>query len=148
MKQASAYFHEHSDNLLRSFGCVPTAEDDCCYTLHYMGQFAIITKHVDDFGLMSKSRMLLNYIKSKISEVYDITVDEEMKYYLGYHITRDRPQRSILLSQEGYVDEMLGKYNITLNDHTSSTPMDYLNTLDSTKVILYLLKVLLITNRV
>jgi len=103
MKQASAYFHIHSDNTLRSFGCVPTPQDDCCYTLHYMGQTAYITKHVDDFGLMSKSKMLIEYIKSKLAEVYDITVDTEMKYYLGYNITRNRLQRYIILTQDGYV---------------------------------------------
>ena len=45
MKQASAYFHAHSDAVLKSFGCIPTAEDDCCYTLNYMGCKAIINKH-------------------------------------------------------------------------------------------------------
>ena len=32
MKQASAYFHAHSDQTLRAFGCIPSPEDDCCYT--------------------------------------------------------------------------------------------------------------------
>jgi len=135
MKQASAYFHEHSDNTLRSFGCIPTPEDDCCYTLHYMGHFAIITKFVDDFGLYSKSQMLIHYIKAKLSEVYEITVDTEMKFYLGYHITRDRPQRSLILSQEGYICEMIGKYNVDLDNAFPTTPMDYLNSLDSSKGI-------------
>ncbi len=57
MEQASAYFHTHSDNTLKSFGCVPIPEDDCCYTLNHMGHSAIITKHVDDFGIISKSSM-------------------------------------------------------------------------------------------
>ena len=93
MKQASAYFHAHSDAVLKSFGCVPTAEDDCCYTLNYMGCKAIINKHVDDFGIMSKSKQLLTFIRSKLSEVYEITVDPTMKYYLGHHIVRDRQNK-------------------------------------------------------
>ena len=79
MKQASAYFHAHSDAVLKSFGCVPTAEDDCCYTLNHMGCTAIINKHVDDFGIMSKSKQLLTFIRSKLSEAYEVTVDLEMK---------------------------------------------------------------------
>jgi hypothetical protein len=94
MKQASAYFHNHSDAVLKSFGCVPTEEDDCCYTLDYQGQKAIIIKHVDDFRLMSKSQQLLTYIKTKLSEAYEITVDPEMKFYLGHHLVRDRKKRS------------------------------------------------------
>ena len=31
MPQASAYFHEHSDKVLRSFDCMPISEDDCVY---------------------------------------------------------------------------------------------------------------------
>ncbi len=101
MEQASAYFHTYSDNTLKSFGCVPTPEDDCCYTLNHMGHSAIITKHVDDFGIMSKSSMLIQYIKSKLSEIYEITVDPIMQFYLGYHIARNRAQLTLTLSQEG-----------------------------------------------
>jgi len=126
MPQAAAYFHAHSDKLLRSFGCVPTAEDDCCYTLHYMGAFAIINKHVDDFGLMSKSQMLLDYIKSKLSGVYEITVDEDMHYYLGYNIMRDRPKRRLTLNQSGYINEFLDRYHFDLSGPFPSTPMDYI----------------------
>ena len=99
MKQASAYFHDHSDKVLKSFGCIPTEEDDCCYTLNYKGNLAIINKHVDDFGLMSKSKELITYIKSKLSEVYEITVDPEMKFYLGLHLVRDRENKKIKLDQ-------------------------------------------------
>jgi len=126
MPQASAYFHEHSDKVLRSFGCIPTPEDDCCYTLTYKGHFAIINKHVDDFGLLSKSKWLLDYIKNKLREVYIITVDEDMKYYLGYNIIRDRPKKSLMLNQCGYIDEFLFKYQIPLIGPFPSTPMDYL----------------------
>jgi len=126
MPQASAYFHEHSDKYLRSFGCIPTPEDDCCYTLDYMGHRAIIKKHVDDFGLLSKSRALLNYIKNKLSEVYVITEDPEMKFYLGYHIIRDRGKRSILLNQLGYILEFADRYHMPLTGPFPSTPMEYL----------------------
>jgi len=127
MPQASAYFHAHSDAVLRSFGCVPTPEDDCCYTLHYRGQFAIINKHVDDFGLMSKSKMILEFIKSKLAEVYEITIDTDMHYYLGYNIIRDRIKRSITLNQIGYIEEFLLRYNIDLSNPFPTTPMDYNN---------------------
>ena len=112
MKQASAYFHAHSDAVLKSFGCIPTAEDDCCYVLNHMGQTAIINKHVDDFGIMSKSKQLLTYIRSKLSEVYEITVDPEMKYYLGHHIVRDRQNKNIYLDQAAMITDMATKFNL------------------------------------
>ena len=69
MKQASAYFHAHSDDVLKSFGCIPTPEDDCVYTLKHEGQSIILTKFVDDFGLLSKSKELITYLKKKLAEV-------------------------------------------------------------------------------
>jgi len=126
MKQASAYFHAHSDAVLKSFGCVPTAEDDCCYVLHHMGCTAIINKHVDDFGIMSKSTQLLTYIRSKLSEVYEITVDPIMKYYLGHHIVRDRPNKKIYLDQTAMINDMATKFNLPFSGPFPSTPMEYL----------------------
>ena len=125
MKQASAYFHSHSDAVLKSFGCVPTPEDDCCYTLEYMGKKAIINKHVDDFGIMSTSREILTYVKSKLAEVYEITVNEDMKYYLGYNIKRDRAHKKIFLDQSAYIDEIANKFSIPADGSFPSTPMDY-----------------------
>ena len=106
MKQASAYFHAHSDAVLKSFDCVPTAEDDCCYVLNHMGQTAIINKHVDDFGIMSKSKQLLTFIRTELSKVYEITVEPTMKYYLGYHIVRDREKKKIYLEQTSMINDM------------------------------------------
>ena len=106
MKQASAYFHDHSDKVLKSFGCIATEEDDCCYILNYKGHTALINKHVDDFGLMSKSKQLITYIKSKLSEVYEITVDPEMKFYLGLHLVRDRKNKKIKLDQTAMIIDM------------------------------------------
>jgi len=126
MKQASAYFHTHSDAVLKSFGCVPTAEDDCCYTLNHMGCKAIINKHVDDFGIMSTSKQLLTFIRSKLSEVYEITSDPEMKYYLGHHIVRDRQNKKIYLDQSAMINDMAIKFDIPLHGPFPSTPMEYL----------------------
>ena len=62
MKQASAYFHAHSDAVLKSIGCITTPEDDSVYTLQHENQSIIITKHVDDFGLISKSKEIITYV--------------------------------------------------------------------------------------
>jgi len=125
MPEASAYFHEHSDAVLKSFGCTPIPEDDCVYVLEHEGEIAYILKHVDDFGLMSKSQRLIDYIKSKLSEHYTITVNPDMSYYLGYHIIRDRHSKSIILSQRAYIDNMETRYDIHVDAVYPSTPMEY-----------------------
>jgi hypothetical protein len=71
-----------------------------------MGQTAIINKHVDDFGIMSKSKQLLTFIRTELSKVYEITVEPTMKYYLGYHIVRDREKKKIYLEQTSMINDM------------------------------------------
>ena len=127
MKQASAYFHAHSDAVLKSIGCIPTPEDDCVYTLQHENESIIITKHVDDFGLLSKSKELITYVKNKLSEVYEITEDPEMKFYLGYNIKRDRMKKEMTLDQHGYITDFIEKYKIPITGQFPSTPMDYIS---------------------
>ena len=138
MPEASAYFHEHSDAALKSFGCKPTPEDDCVYVLDYKGERAFISKHVDDFGLMSKSQQLIDYIKMKLSEIYTITFNLDMSYYLGFHIIRDRVERSIILSQRGYIDTVLDRFGISrhVNAIYPSTPMEYVKMSKTTPIVL------------
>jgi len=62
----------------------------------------------------------------KLSEVYVITVDKDMKYYLGYNIWRERASRSLTLNQLGYILDFAERYNVSLTGPFPSTPMDYL----------------------
>jgi len=112
---------------LKSIGCIPTPEDDCVYTLQHENQSIIITKHVDDFGLLSKSKEIITYVKNKLSEVYEITEDPEMKFYLGYNIKRDREKREMTLDQNGYIMDFIERYKIPTSGPFPTTPMEYLS---------------------
>jgi len=92
--------------------------------LEYNGQKAFIPVFVDDIGLMSKNKEIFEYVKSKLSEHFVITVNEDMNYYLGMHIVRDRKAKSIDLYQTRYNNDMLTKYNIDTNaDSYPTTPL-------------------------
>jgi hypothetical protein len=101
-----------------------------------MGRKAIINKHVDDFGVMSTSKQLLTYIRSKLSEVYEITSDPQMKYYLGLHIVRDRLNKKFYLDQTAMVTDTATKFNLPLHGPFPSTPMEYLPQDKKTQIFL------------
>ena len=61
---------------------------------------------------MSKSQELLTYIKTKLSEAYEITVDPEMKFYLGHHLVRDRKNKKMWLDQSAMISDMATRFNI------------------------------------
>ena len=137
MPQASAYFHAHSDNVLRSFGCFPIAQDDCVYKIEKDGHVAYVLKHVDDFGIMSKHQPLIDYIKLRLSESYELSVNTNMSFYLGLYITRDRHRRIIDLTQPGYIDNMIERYDLNFLESYPSTPMLY-NINNSSKADVFL----------
>ncbi len=87
---------------------------------------------------MSSSQSLIDYIKLKLSETYTLTVNNDMSYYLGFHIIRNRHERSIILSQRGYIDVVLDRFHIPDNITYPSTPMEYSKSNDNTTPILLL----------
>ena len=123
MPQASAYFHEHSDKVLRSFNCNPIPEDYCLYKLEINGEIAFVLKHVDDFGIMSKHQHLIDFIKFKLSQSYQISINQDMSFYLGLCIVRDRLDRSIYLNQSGYILNLIDMFELGKFDKYPSTPM-------------------------
>jgi len=85
---------------------------------------AFIPVFVDDIGLMSKDKEIFSYIKQKLSEHFTITINNDMNYYLGMHIVRDRKAKSIHLFQTRYINDMLLKYNINIDaSWFPSTPL-------------------------
>ena len=125
MPQASAYFHKHSDEVLRSFNCNPIPEDDCVYKLEINGETAFVLKHVDDFGIMSKHQHLIDYIKFKLSNSYEISINLDMSFYLGLCILRDRVNCVMDLNQSGYILSLEDRYNLKKLDSYPVTLMAY-----------------------
>ena len=136
MPEASAYFHEHSDKVLRSFNCNPIPEDDCVYRLDLNGETAFVLKHVDDFGIMAKNKKLIDYIKFKLSQSYEISVNKDMTFYLGLCINRDRIHRTMTLNQSGYIqNNLIDRFNIKTMDKYPSTPMAYFTSKSAKEII-------------
>ena len=86
------------------------------------GQYVYIFVHVDDFGIISPTTAIGTDIMDQMRKIYNLTTENDVN--LGMVLTRDRPNKSITISQPGYTEEMLTTYNIPL-DPTSYplTPM-------------------------
>ena len=124
LPQASNRFREHSDNTLRALGFTPTISDPCVYVLYKNGGRVYALIHVDDIGLIGSTTDLLSYVKKGLSATYTLK-ETDMSNYLGMHIVRDRPHRSITLYQTGYIASVLEKYasDIPFLESPPSTPM-------------------------
>jgi hypothetical protein len=112
LPQASAYFRKHIDASLIQIGMTPTISDPCVYTMTIGTAKIYISTHVDDLGVAGTSLDIINTVKSRLAAIYELSVVHDMSYYLGIHIVRDRPNRTIFMSQPAYIAEMLNTYNI------------------------------------
>lgn len=109
---ASAYFRDHSDNVLKGIGFTPTVSDPCVYIRRTGDEYIIAIVHVDDFGFAATSDELIDDVQAKLSESYDLTINPNMTYYLGLHIVRNRAQRTITIRQPAYIDDMIKTFGL------------------------------------
>ena len=81
--------------------------------------------------MASNSPTLLAKTIKQIEETYQITHEQNLKYYLGMHIIRDRENRTITLLQDGYIQELLDTYSISPESFPSSPMIASTNKRDS-----------------
>jgi hypothetical protein len=72
----------------------------------------IITVWVDDLLLFTNSPSLMAELKGQLNSILDVTDLGEPKKIVGIEITRDRPKRSIRISQTKYIENILAKQGL------------------------------------
>ena len=72
----------------------------------------IITAHaVDDFTILASPKELKHWTIIEIRKVYpDITIQDEIETMLGLEVSRDRPNRTITLREEGSIHNCLNAH--------------------------------------
>ena len=122
LPMASAMFKEHCNKVLLDMGFRATISDPGLYLKQLdSGQYVYIFVHVDDFGIISPTTAIGTEIMTEMSKIYNLTTENEVDFHLGMVLTRDRPNKTITISQPGYTDEMLENYHIPLD--TTSFPL-------------------------
>ena len=123
LPMAPAKFREHSDKTLRAMGFVPTVSDPRLYKKVYPdGQISYILIHVDDLLVSAKSIAMIDDIFTELRKTYQITSSDDAEHYVGMYITRNWKEKSITVTQPGYIEELIDDYNVTCSTYPA-TPM-------------------------
>ena len=104
-------------------GFKPTISDPRIYVKFYDdGTKAYISVHVDDFGIAATNNTMITNIIRELQNTYKITINENLEYYLGMLIWRDRPNRIMKVYQPGFIADLIDTFNINTT-HPPLTPM-------------------------
>ena len=112
LKQAPRAWNNKIDGFLKSLGFKQSNEDFGIYIRNQNGEIFIISVYVDDLILASNSMKSMNEIKQQLSSTFEMSDLGELEYCLGVQVIRDRKAKTIKLSQEKYINEVLQKFNM------------------------------------
>jgi hypothetical protein len=95
--------------------------DNCIF---YDGKSTYIAVFVDDLLIIGPSKPDIDTIKRNLSERFHMTDLGPCRYYLGMEVIRDRPNRTIKLSQRSYLERVLRDFDMWECNKKHDTPID------------------------
>ncbi|KAM1221734.1 hypothetical protein ACFX2J_009352 [Malus domestica] len=113
LKQASRQWYLRFDEVMQSHGFVENSEDKCIYFKSSGRHFTILVLYVDDILIASTNLTLLHETKLILSDNFEMKDMGEASYVLGIEITRDKKRGLLGISQKGYIDKILKRFNMT-----------------------------------
>ncbi|CAI7880288.1 unnamed protein product [Closterium sp. NIES-53] len=123
LRQAPREWHDTLRTTLAALGFAPSTADPSLFlrTDTSLPQFYILV-YVDDLVFATPDTAGLAYVKSELQKRHTCTDLGELRSYLGLHITRDRAQRTITLTQSHMVQQVLQRFGFTYSS-PQATPL-------------------------
>ena len=122
LKQAGRAWNEKMLDALLQLQFTPLDSDSCVFVHRDDSYVMFVALYVDDLLLFSSSLPRLVHLKSRLSQLFEMTDMGEAHYILGLKITRNRSARQLCLSQQEYLRRVVERYGMT-NCNPASTPL-------------------------
>jgi hypothetical protein len=118
LKQSPRIWYNTLLEFLKTQGFEPLTSDLGIFSKGYM----YIAIYVDDLLIAGPNMGAITELKNALSKRFEMSDLGECRYYLGMEIIRDRPQRTLRPSQNGYVTKILSDFDMQ-ECKPNSTPM-------------------------
>ena len=112
LKQASRQWFLKFDKVVTAHGFIENKLDDCIYLRVKGSKFIFLVLYVDDILIASSDMQLLQETKALLSLNFEMKDLGEAHYVLGIEITRDRVKKLLGISQKGYIERVLARFNM------------------------------------
>ena len=125
-KQAPRCWNKKINSILAGeLGFTRSDSDPCLYVKQTDEGVMMIALYVDDLLIAAKTKSQTSWIKKMLSDRFDMKDLGEAKVCLGLEITRDRQQRKLWLTQQSYMEKILGRFGMS-DSKPVPTPMEEL----------------------
>ena len=122
LKQAPRAWFAKLKSELENRGLIASEADPALFISEKDGRRTYVLVYVDDI-LVAGTLENIKFVKSVLQEKFDVKDMGEAAFYLGMEITRDRPNKTLFLTQRRYIRDLLQKFEMT-EAGTRSVPMD------------------------
>ena len=126
LKQSARDWHSKCADALKTLGFKRSLADPCLFTLPERG--IILLVYVDDFGIAAPKKADVDWFKAEFGKIFKLKDLGEINEILGVRITRNRRERTLVMSQGHYIKATLDLHGITKEkSKPQSIPMNGLN---------------------
>ena len=122
LKLAPRQWYKKLDSFMSNHGFTRCQADHCCYFKKFDNNFIILLLYVDDMLVAGSDMQEIVNLKQKLSKQFKMKDLGAAKQILGMRIKRDTNWRTLLLSQDKYINKVLSRFNMQ-NAKVVSTPL-------------------------
>ncbi|KAG8490246.1 hypothetical protein CXB51_015516 [Gossypium anomalum] len=113
LKQSPRQWYKRFDSFMTSHDFKRSSFDSCVYFKKNSDcSFVYLLIYVDDMLIATKDKREIRKVKVQLSEEFEIKDLGPAKKILGMEILRDRKTSKLYLSQKGYIEKVLCKFNM------------------------------------
>ena len=119
LKQSPRIWYNTLSNYMKTLGFTALVAD---HSVFCRGSL-IIAVYVDDLLIIGPDKRKIEQLKEKLRKQFKMTDLGPCHFYLGMTVTRDRPNRTLRLSQTAYIEKILRDHGMS-DCKPVDTPMD------------------------
>ena len=112
LKQSPRQWYKRFDTFMLSQGFKRSDYDSCVYLKVARDSNIYLLLYVDDMLIAAKSKTEIDKLKKQLSNEFEMKDLGAAKKMLGMQISRDRPSGKLYLSQSGYINKVLRRFNM------------------------------------
>ncbi|KAG8480197.1 hypothetical protein CXB51_024909 [Gossypium anomalum] len=113
LKQSPRQWYKRFDSFMTSHDFKRSSFDSCVYfKKNNDGSFVYLLLYVDDMLIAAKDKREIRKVKAQLNEEFEMKDLGPAKKILGMEILRDRKVSKLYLSQKGYIEKLLCRFNM------------------------------------